>query len=68
MRIFAAALSPPAEARLWVQPDGVLFELRMRVTPVAPSGAGGRDRAEAAQQLPAGIAFVVAGVNSQFLL
>ena len=49
MLVFASALRPAAEMHLWVQADGVLFELRLSVTVVAPSAPQGT---EAALALP----------------
>ena len=36
MRAFANAFRPPADIHLWVRPDSVVFELKVRVTVVSP--------------------------------
>ena len=59
MRVFSSAFHPPADTHLWVQPDGVLFDLRLRVTVVAPTIAGATPGgAEEAHTLPAGLAII----------
>ena len=57
MRVFASAFRPSADAHVWVQSDGVLFELRVRVTIGAPTTAGSPQGSED-MPLPAGLAFV----------
>ena len=57
MRVFASAFRPPADVHLWVQPDGVLFDLSLRVGSGTPTMA--QDAAAGAPPtLPAGLAFV----------
>ena len=62
IRVFCAAFRPPADAHLLVQPDGVLFELRLPVAVVAPLtieiDGGDVDAPHASPSLPKGLAFV----------
>ena len=55
MRAFASAFKPAAKMHLWVQADGVLFELRLRVTVVPSITLQGK---EVAPALPKGLSFV----------
>jgi len=58
MRIFSSAFSPPADVHVWVQPDSVLFELRVRVTEVAPAPMLHEESYFPSCPLPEGMVFV----------
>ena len=71
MRAFANAFRPSADVHLWVNPDSVIFELRVRVTVVSSSSTTNRAKVapavapafaaespSTATSLPAGLAFV----------
>jgi len=58
MAVFASAFRPPADTHVWVLPEGVLFELRVPVTVVAPPTSGDAHGDDEALALPKGLAFV----------
>jgi len=61
MKAFSSAFHPPADAHIWVQPDGVLFELCVPVTVVTATAGGAQGDGHGdgeAHALPVGLTLV----------